>query len=427
MERQFDAREQAEYSRRHRALVDAIRTAGFEHHVVTGSENIFYLTGATFDPLERPFFLIVGANGSRAMLVPMLEVDHMHKAWGLSREALRFYREYPAPSGEGWSERLLDDNLLSGSFSFDDGTPFMVGEVLRNAGGHPSDLLADIRMVKSDWEIEQIERAARYADWGVLQVMRAAWHGGSVAETYAPTQTLMRKIIREVPDWDALATKVIAAAWPAPLSAEPHSIPRMDDRLGAGPHVAMVLTRVNGYAAECERTFFTISPTAEERETFATMTRAREIAFQMIQPGVACQDIDASVNVFLKAEGFGDWRIRLHRCGHGFGLGNHEPPWIAVGSPHVLNKNMLISIEPGIYTAGVGGYRHSDTVLVTEDGYRCLTQAPIAIDALVIGKTTVRHRFASYLTKRALGLSRQRAAQIERTNLPPARRGIELE
>jgi Xaa-Pro dipeptidase len=215
-------------------------------------------------------------------------------------------------------------------------------------------MLGDIRMVKSDWEVAEVERAARYADWGVQEVLHAAWNGGTVAETYAATQALMRKIIREVPDWDALATKVIAAAWPAPLSAEPHSIPRLFDRLETGPHVAMVLTRVNGYAAECERTFFTAPPSAQERELFELMMRAREIAFALVRPGVACAEIDGAVNAFLDGFGFADFRTRLHRCGHGFGLGNHEAPWIAVGSPHVLGKNMLISIEPGIYVRNVG-------------------------------------------------------------------------
>ena len=99
-------------------------------------------------------------------------------------------------------------------------------------------------------------------------------------------------------------------------------------------------------------------------------------------------------------------KTRLHRCGHGFGLGNHEPPWIAEGSPHTLQKDMVISIEPGIYESGVGGYRHSDTILVTQDGYRCLTKAPCELDDLTIKRTTFGHRLNSWIVSRALGLAR---------------------
>jgi Xaa-Pro dipeptidase len=399
----------ADFQRRSDALTAAIRSADLDHYVVTTGENIFYLTGATFEPLERPFFLVVGADGSRRMLVPLLEAGHLRKAWGLSEESIGSYREFPAPAGEGWADRLLDGKYLGSRFAFEEATPWSAGERLRAAGGLALDLIGPLRIVKSDWEIGQIERAARYADAGVSKVLRAAWAGGCVAETYAATQSLLRQIIRETPDWDALATKVIAAAWPAPISAEPHAIPHLGDQLLSGPHVALVLTRVNGYAAECERTFFTVKPGPGERETFGLMTRAREIAFGMVKPGVACAEIDAAVNAFLRRSGFGDFHTRLHRCGHGFGLGNHEPPWLAEGSTHVLARNMVISIEPGLYVQNVGGYRHSDTVLVTADGYRCLTQAPSRLDELVLPTATWRHRLTNWMVRRTLGLQEARA------------------
>lgn len=406
MRNSYDPTQAAEFQRRSDALTAAIRAAGLDHFVVTTGENIFYLTGATFEPLERPFFLVAGADGSHRMLVPVLELDHLRKAWGLAEDAVFTYREFPAPAGDAWADRLLNGRWLGSRFGFEDGTPFHVAEPLRAAGGVAADLLGPIRIVKSDWEIGQITRAAHYADWGVAEILRRAWSGATVAETYAPTQALMRRIIREVPDWDALATKVIAAAWPAPLSAEPHAIPRLDDRLRAGPHVAMVLTRVNGYAAESERTFFTEPPSARDKELFGLMTRARELAFSMVRPGVACAEIDARVNEFLDGAGFSDFRTRLHRCGHGFGLGNHEPPWIALGSTHVLEPNMLISIEPGLYAQGTGGYRHSDTVLVTADGYRCLTKAPGRLEQLVLPRPTLRHRLTGWAVGRALNLAR---------------------
>ncbi|MDO5624031.1 MAG: Xaa-Pro peptidase family protein [Pseudomonadota bacterium] len=409
MKHHFPPAQVTEFRRRHDALVQAIRQAGLGHFVATGTDNIFYLTGATFEPLERPFFLIIGADGSRRMLVPALEAGHMGKAWGIEPTDVLSYREFPAPAGQGWAEALLNTPLASAAFGFDEGAPWSVARVLSQAGGRATDVVEAQRMVKSEWELAQIERAARYADWGVREILRKAWNGAHAAETYMPTQALQRKIIREVPDWDALATKVIAAAWPAPLSAEPHSVPRMTDRLRAGPHVAMVLTRVNGYAAESERTFFTQTPTPRERERFATLARARQIAFDMVRPGVECAAIDAAVNRFLQGAGFADFQTRLHRCGHGFGLGNHEAPWIAEGSGHVLRPNMVISIEPGLYEPGVGGYRHSDTVVVTADGYRCLTHAPADIASLTLTRTTLRHRVNHWAVGRALGLGPARS------------------
>lgn len=399
----------AEFQRRHDALIAALRAKGLERYVVATSESIYYFTGATFEPLERPFFLVVGVDGSRRMLVPALEADHLGKAWGLDG-GIGSYREFPAPSGQGWAEVLLGDGWLGNAFGFEPGVTWALGERLREAGGTAVDLVEPLRLVKSEWEVQRIERAAACADWGVQHVLRAAWSGASVADTYAVSQALMRKIIRDDPGWDALATKVIAAAWPAPRSAQPHSIPRLHERLGAGPHVALVLTRVNGYAAECERTFFTTAPTAEEREAFGTMVRARELAFGLVRPGVRCAEIDAAVNDFLRGRGYGDVRTRLHRCGHGFGLGNHEPPWIAEGSAHVLAANMVISIEPGVYLRDTGGYRHSDTVLVTRDGYRLLTKAPSALGELVLPRGTLRQRLTTWAVDRALRLHEAAAA-----------------
>jgi Xaa-Pro dipeptidase len=55
-----------------------------------------------------------------------------------------------------------------------------------------------------------------------------------------------------------------------------------------------------------------------------------------------------------------------------------------MGSGNILEKNMVVSIEPGIYLPDVGGFRHSDTVLVTGDGCRSLTGAPDRLEDLVL-------------------------------------------
>src|SRR6059036_3273122 len=99
MKRSFHPTQVNEFKRRHDSLTQAIRKVGLDHFVATTTDSIFYLTGATFEPLERPFFLVVGADGSRRMLVPALELDHMGKAWGVEAGSVLTYREFPAPAG----------------------------------------------------------------------------------------------------------------------------------------------------------------------------------------------------------------------------------------------------------------------------------------------------------------------------------------
>jgi carboxypeptidase PM20D1 len=138
--------------------------------------------------------------------------------------------------------------------------------------------------------------------------------------------------------------------------------------------------------------------------TFRAMVEARNQAFRLIRPGVACGEIDAAVCAFLEAEGYGGEEVRLHRTGHGIGLGNHEAPWVAVGGDEVLTENMVISVEPGIYLRGdvEGGYRHSDTVLVTCDGYECLTRLPTDLRSLTVRGWKPATRVRGALIRHAL-------------------------
>ena len=45
---------------------------------------------------------------------------------------------------------------------------------------------------------------------------------------------------------------------------------------------------------------------------------------------------------------------------------------------------MVFTIEPGLYDGEIGGFRHSDTVVVTEDGMDVLTDYPSDIESLTI-------------------------------------------
>jgi len=381
---------QADYRSRLERLESAVAEAELDVFLVSSFDSIYYLTGAGFEPLERPFFLAVYPRRVQGptLLVPRLDAEHMEKARKVIDVEIRTYWEYPSPDGRRWIDGLSELIRRASRVGIEPSIRRDIADELRDVTVGVAPLVEGLRLVKSPDEIAMIRRTATYADRGVEELLAASYHGATVAEGFARTGVMTRAIMSEVDDWVILTTKVLMATWAAPRSAQPHSIPDLvNDRLREGPHVALSFLRVNGYAAESERTFFTASPSPEAKRAFRAMEEARGIAFRMIRPGIACGELDSAVNEFLRAEGYTGEECRLHRTGHGIGLGNHEAPWVAEGSIDVLAENMVISVEPGIYLKGEGGFRHSDTVLVTRDGYECLTRCPSDIGSLTIRRT----------------------------------------
>lgn len=389
-----------EYLQRMQALQVAVKQAGLQAFLVTAQDSIYYLTGVTYVPLERPFFISVQPEGPATLLAPALDREHLAGTPNVGQ--VKRYWDYPSPPGEGWPEGLLA--LVEGvsSLGIEPSLPQEIATVLAHLQPKVVGLLEQLRLVKSPAEVGMLRQAAHYADLGMHKILGAAYAGVSEIEIFSQARAVQMKIIQET-DFDALNTSLLTAAWPARLGAQPHGVPRVDDRLDVGPHIGLSFMRVNGYGAECERTFFVIPPTKAMQEMFSTMMEARKRAFALVRPGISCAEIDDAANGFLRQEGLG--KYLLHRTGHGFGLSNHEGPWVAAGSPDVLAENMLISIEPGLYVPGLGGFRHSDTVLVQSNGCECLTRAATDITELTLTGRKWFTRLRGAVVRKAVGIT----------------------
>ena len=70
---------------------------------------------------------------------------------------------------------------------------------------------------------------------------------------------------------------------------------------------------------------------------------------------------------------------------------------------------MVISIEPGIYANSLGGIRHSDTILVTRDGYELLTKSPTDIDSVTMKGMRPVARFKGWMVRRALQIEQRQS------------------
>ena len=390
-----------EYRERMEKLRTKVQEKGIDAYLVSAEESIYYLTGATYVPLERPFFIIVWPDRDPTLLVPALEEEHMRRAPYAGK--VISYWDYPSPPGEGWQDRLHEIIEKASTIGVEPSLPREISDEIEEKNPETIPFIEELRLVKSPAEIGMLRRAGKYSDLGVGKILSAAYYGISELEVFSQGKAVQMQILKDI-YYDALSTDVMCMSWVAPDSAQPHSIPTVYDRLKDGPHIIYSNMRVNGYTTECERTWFLSEPDDEVRRAFAVMTEARRRAFEMVRPGVECAEIDRTANGFLREEGYGD--NLLHRTGHGLGLGSHEGPWISDGSADILKENMVISIEPGIYIQGTGGIRHSDTVLVTGDGYELLTNYPTDLESMIVKQRKTLKRLKGAIIRKAVRLDR---------------------
>ena len=137
-----------------------------------------------------------------------------------------------------------------------------------------------------------------------------------------------------------------------------------------------------GYLSELERTMFLGEPSQEQKLFFGHMLALQDICFAAIKPGASAASVDLAMRAYVDEHGLWDhWR---HHVGHGLGQRIHESPFLDRGYDGVLLPGTILSVEPGLYVPGLGGFRHSDTVLVTESGIEFLTNYPRDLRSLTL-------------------------------------------
>lgn len=359
-----------------------MRKQQLDYYVSFDPVNIYYLTNFANNVHERPFILIIKVNDTPTMLVPLLEKSHVESR-ALSDLNYESYYEFPAPKGQNWYDvyqNLIDKDKKVGVESM-----LPIGISQKTPGNKVvTDIIDEARIIKTDYEIGRSVHACRVINKGHKELLKMCQPGVHEFAIYQKITGIMTsKIITDIPNANFMVCKTTAAVWPPSFSHDPHIIPKIFAQMEeGGPHVSIVYAQVDGYGVEIERTFFLGNVPENTKKIFEVMFNAREYAYSMLQPGVLMSEIDKKVRKFITDKGYGDFII--HRTGHGLGITGHEAPFLAEGYDRILEPNMLISVEPGIYIPNLGGFRHSDSVLITEDGFIKLSKAPETIEELTI-------------------------------------------
>ncbi len=372
----------------------------FDSYIITSEEDIWYFTNITYKPEERPFILIITLDQEPIFIVPKLEEIHVQK--GILEANITAYWEYPSPHGANWHDILNEFIPKLGKIGIENNAKIEVFINIEAQELTSSSLVAEQRKVKSLYEIDKIKWSAKITDKAMGDIFKSIYPGACVIEPFTLSRNIQTDLIK-TKQFDPMTTSLLTVVWPAPGSAMPHSIPNLDDRFGKGPNVAMSYYRINGYAAECERTLFLDSPSKDDEELFHHMMEARTKALSVLKAGVRAADVDSEARNYLSKNGL--LSNLLHRTGHGVGLGNHEAPFLAEGSEEVLKEGMVVTVEPGIYIEGVGGYRHSDTILITKDGYELLTKSQLELEDVTIKSSNTVAKLKGSFIRRMLKIT----------------------
>jgi len=238
-------------------------------------------------------------------------------------------------------------------------------------------LVEDIRAVKSVAEIETLRHATKVTDYAFSRALQSLKPG----ITEKGLQWALKQALFDI-DGREESFEIIVAAGKA--SAKPHARASSDPIPTGVPIVIDMGALVDGYHADMTRTIVLGEPDDTFRKIYGIVLRALKTATEGIAPGKNGQEIDALARDIISDAGYGEQFG--HGLGHGVGLEIHEktPRFSTRSQDVILKKNMVVTIEPGIYLPEWGGIRIEDLVLVTETGVEIFTETPKDIDSQII-------------------------------------------
>ena len=358
---------------------------------------VLYYAGFAFVPTERPIAFVLGGDGTRALVVPRLELEHAEARSTLDR--VEHYLEYPGdPRAEDVLARTLTELGLTGTIGADqDGYPWILGyrgpTLSELSGASVVRVVEAIEAqlsVKSPAEVALIRESVR---WGNLahrllqRYTRVGLTETEVSQRASDEATFaMLDAIGEIYSAQSFVSTGAHAGYRGQIgrnSAIPHA-------LAGEPRVRA--RRRPRHGRERAGLGLPVGARADDVRRRADARAGADVRAHGRAPGhrVRCDPAGRgrarrwttrSARTSTQHDLGSHWR---HHTGHAIGLRYHEGPFLDSGDHTEIRPGMVFTVEPGLYSPELGGFRHSDTVLVTDDGTEILTYYPRDLASLII-------------------------------------------
>lgn len=335
--------------------------------LLTSEEAVFYFSGF-YTTAKRPkqigYTAVVLSGHEKKLLVP--------EKWRLQAEqtavcvSLATYRNTETAYREKIAELLKTEDCSNVWVEYEN-IPLAVYLKIRPGAGEILDItprLNALRAVKTPDEIIKLRAAAHLAAKAMEAVPKLLKYQMTEREAAAELEYHMRKAGS---DGVPFTMKALSGENSGIVTAVPG-----DRRLGKGDLLLLDFgARYQGYASDWTRTFCLGEANAQQEELYRLVWNIQRECIRMIRPKLPlCKLLERAAEIAAEHP-MGKYFQQY--LGHSVGISSQEYPPIEPGSGFVIEKDMVLTVEPGIYIPGFGGVRIEDEVLVTEQGCEILT------------------------------------------------------
>lgn len=351
------------------SLIHELKRNDLDSIFVTSKANVYYLSGYYTDPHERVVAVYVSQSDDPVLIVPAMEVNDAKDA-GWNYDMIGYHDHENV-----WELFLnhLNKSKLPESMGlehdhftlerYESLKKILSTTHLKNA----TNILSNMRVIKSKQEYTLLKQAASLADFGVETGVNAIKEGISELDIIATIEYELKKQgVQEM----SFSTMVLSGG----KTASPHGTPDQT-KIQKGDMVLFDLGVVfEGYCSDITRTVAYHSISDQQQQVYETVLKAEQKAIEACKVGVPVGKLDQIARDHIGKAGYGEYFT--HRIGHGLGIDVHEYPSMHGENELPLQEGMCFTIEPGIYVPNVGGVRIEDMIFMTDKGAESLTTYP---------------------------------------------------
>ncbi|MBU2982455.1 Xaa-Pro peptidase family protein [Lentibacter algarum] len=369
--------ETAEYRARLKAAQMAMQRHELSAILLTTEPEVRYFSGFQtrfWESPSRPWFLILPASGAPIAVIPTIGEALMRATW------IEDIRTWNAPDPIDDGVTLLGDALREAAGTGKIGVPSGMESHLRmpladfgrlqGQGlefGDDAGIVATLRAVKTEAEIDKIAHACKIAGRAFGRAGEVARHGRKLEDVFRGFQGLL---LEEGADYVPYL-----AGGAGPKGYTDVISPAGAQRLQTGDVLMLDTGAVwDGYFCDFDRNFAIGVPSRQTQGAWEKLQAAAIAGFEAAKPGVEASEVWRAMAAIVGEDG--------GRLGHGLGMQLTEGLSLTKRDHTVLEAGMVITLEPGIETSEGLMMVHEENIVIRDGGAQILS--PWASGALPV-------------------------------------------